>query len=307
MNFQIKRADMSDFEIYEEDEVKVLTLYTGHEKKVIVPAGITEIDNFDGDFVFNSNPEIEEVVLPEGLEYIGAQAFCECENLKSVTLPSTVCEIADEAFAGCKNLEKINLPKNLDTIGAGAFAGCEKLKISSIPTAVEDIQITSFENTTELLLTNPNYVELGDLMYNSQTKSVLYALDADSEDDEEDEHYLENVVLPLDAEIIGRNALSFGRFEKINLPKTVYYIGTGAFMFCENLKKIVIPANIEVIDSGAFINCKNLEEVIFEGNKPVTIESMAFNGCEKLKSIKLPKDSDYDENAFDESVEISEK
>jgi len=295
------------FDIFEENELKVLTSYNGHDKKVIVPEGIIEIENFDDEFVFHENLEIEEVILPEGLEFIGAQAFYNCKNLKSVTLPSTIAQIEIEAFAGCEKLEKINFPEALSLIGAGAFAGCNNLKIDSIPSSIMDIQITSFENTTELLSKNKDFVQLGEFMYNSNTKSVLYALNANSEDDEDDEHYLENVVLPLDAESIGSSALSFGRFEKIELPKSVYYIGSGAFMFCENLKRIEIPSNVEVIDSGAFCNCKNLEEVVFLGDEYVEIGDMAFVGCPKLKSIKLPKDSDYDENAFDENVEISEK
>lgn len=297
---------MEDFEIYEEDGEKILTSYNGSDKKVVVPKGVTGIENFDDDFVFHSKTEIEEVVLPESLEYIDAYAFCDCENLKSVKLPSNLYEINMEAFAGCKNLEKINLPDGLELVGPNAFAECEKLKINSVPSSICEIQINSFDNTTELLKKNPSYVELGDFMYNSETKSVLYALDSDSDDEENDEKFLADAVLPLDAESLGWNSLAFGRFESINIPKTVSYIGRGAFMFCENLKKISIPASVEVIDSGAFINCKNLEEVVFEGNEGIAIGSMAFSGCEKLKSVKLPKNSEY-EGAFDDGVEVVEK
>ena len=47
----------------------------------------------------------------------------------------------------------------------------------------------------------------------SQTKSVLYALEADSEDDEEDEHYLENVVF-------GVSKMSFNIFSRFPLAIT---------------------------------------------------------------------------------------
>lgn len=296
---------MGDFEIFEEDDMKILTSYNGHDKKVVVPEGITSIDNFDGDFVFQSSDEIEEVVLPESLEYIGDSAFFECKNLRKVVFSDNVYEIGSDAFGGCENLEEINLPDNLEIIAPNAFVGCGKLKIKSVPSSLTDVSINSFDNTRDVLLKNKAYVELGDFMYNSESKSVLYALDADSDDESVDDTFLKDAVLPLDTKLLGTSSLSFGRFESISIPKSVEYIGTSAFMFCDNLKKITIPANVTTIDSGAFINCENLEEVVFEGNEPVTFGSMAFFGCPKLKSVKVPAGSDY-EDAFEESVTVSE-
>lgn len=297
---------MEGFEIIEDNGERILTSYTGKERRVVVPKGISGIGSLDDDFVFHSNPNIEEVVVPNGVEFIDSNVFYKCENLKSVILPPTLAEINMEAFFGCKNLEKVNLPENLQIVGPDAFKDCPKLKIESVPPTISEIQINSFDDTREILHKNPVYVETGDFMYNTGEKAVLYALGADSDNEEEDEDFLKNAVLPLDAESIAWNALAFGRFESISIPNSLGYIGRGAFMFCENLRKIEIPAGVEVVDSGAFINCRSLESVVFSGKTPLTLGSMAFAGCPKLKSVVLPKGSEY-EGAFDDGVEVFER
>lgn len=297
---------MDDFEIYEEDGDKILTSYNGSGKKVVVPEGIVAIDNFDDDFVFHQNGQIEEVVLPESLEYIGRDAFSGCAGLKRINFPRGLSMIGDSAFCGCESLEEIDLPDTLEVIGMSAFEKCGKLKVEKIPSSLIEVPVNAFENTTEVLLKNKDYVRLGDFVYNSETKAVLYAPDADSDDESLDDSFLVGTVLPLDAKVIGANSLSFGQFDDVKIPASVEYIGTGAFMFCQNLKKVVIPKNVHTIDSGAFINCQSLEEVVFEGTEPVTLGSMAFSGCPNLKSVAIPKGSDY-ENAFDDGVSVSEK
>lgn len=43
-------------------------------------------------------PRMTEVLIPEGVEYIGADAFAGCRELKKVTLPSTLRGIGDYAW-----------------------------------------------------------------------------------------------------------------------------------------------------------------------------------------------------------------
>ena len=57
---------------------------------------------------------LENVVLAEGLEFLGA-----------------------EAFAGCTALERINLPDSLKKISDNAFTGCTKLKLEK-PTGIKE-------------------------------------------------------------------------------------------------------------------------------------------------------------------------
>lgn len=85
-------------------------------RKIVFSEGITGItDKFgyssdDGNYHFFRN--LKEVVLPEGLLYIGSDAFYDCE-ISSVKLPSTLT-CMNYAFFGCQNIQSLCLPKDLD-------------------------------------------------------------------------------------------------------------------------------------------------------------------------------------------------
>ena len=45
-----------------------------------------------------------DVVIPEGIDIIGAHAFDSCTSLTSIVIPEGVTQIGDEAFDGCDGL-----------------------------------------------------------------------------------------------------------------------------------------------------------------------------------------------------------
>ncbi len=57
--------------------------------------------------------------LPEGVEFIGKDAFAYDELLTDVTLPSTILEIGDFAFFNCKKMEKLTIYAKEDGITLG--------------------------------------------------------------------------------------------------------------------------------------------------------------------------------------------
>ena len=62
--------------------------------------------------VFRDLP-IEEIVIPEGVQTIGLEAFIGCNRLTSITLPNSVTEIITRdgrgPFEGCSQLAHILL------------------------------------------------------------------------------------------------------------------------------------------------------------------------------------------------------
>ena len=72
---------------------------------------------------FRSNSGITEVVLPEGLEYIGGWAFYNCKNLVSVKLPSTLKRVDGAAFRSCISLKEVVVPASVEKIASDAFMG----------------------------------------------------------------------------------------------------------------------------------------------------------------------------------------
>ncbi len=106
------------------------------------------------------------VVIPKGVETIGAYAFCGCSDLRSVKMPDTVITIEKSAFAcsgikeircsrslkiigvdafrGCSQLEYVLLNAGLEKIGENAFAACSKLKAVRVPSSIRDIGLGAF-------------------------------------------------------------------------------------------------------------------------------------------------------------------
>ena len=86
----------------------------------------------------------------------------------------------------------------------------------------------------------------------------------------------------------------------IEIPNSVTFIDTGAFVKCTNLTSIEIPNSVTSIGSRAFSECINLTSVIFgESSQLTRIESQAFYYCRNLTSITIPDGvTSIEEKAF---------
>lgn len=81
-----------------------------------------------------TDKNIENVVIPEGIECIGESAFQKCIRLKNIQFPSSLFSIHNLAFYRCKNLEKVDLSEtNLIDIRRCAFYKCSNLSNIDLP------------------------------------------------------------------------------------------------------------------------------------------------------------------------------
>lgn len=156
-----------------------------------------------------------EVLIPEGVEYIGAAAFAGCRELKKVTLPSTLREIGNDAFWGCTSLTGIRIPDSVTSIGIGAFYGCSRLKTVRLPEKLETIWHAVFENTALTEVTLPDTV----------TEIEPYAF---------------------------RNCKDL---KTVSFPARLARIGCDAFSGCTSLTSPLILLSATRIDKGAFCGC----------------------------------------------------
>ena len=93
--------------------------------KVILPKTVTSI----APDAFNNCKNLKEVVLSEGLTYIGECAFRMCPLLDNITIPDTVLDIMANAFceSPLRNLKFQNRPQECNNrlkIAYGAFGWC---------------------------------------------------------------------------------------------------------------------------------------------------------------------------------------
>lgn len=85
---------------------------------------------------------VEEIVLPDTVKKIGAQAFV-TSPAKRFVLPDSVEEIGFEAF-GESSVESINIPYGVKRINDYSFNSCMKIKEIEIPKTVEFIDSKAF-------------------------------------------------------------------------------------------------------------------------------------------------------------------
>ena len=85
-------------------------------KKVIVPSDIEEIHSRA-----LSNCDMEECFLPEGLKYIGCEAFSDNDKLLKLEIPSSVEHVRGDIIDGCDNLVDIIIYDNISSISKNTF------------------------------------------------------------------------------------------------------------------------------------------------------------------------------------------
>ena len=119
-------------------------MYSGEEgsvmspvKHITIPDTVTRIG---ANTFYGCN--LEQADLPEGLTYIGSNAFSYCGSLKNINIPSTVTIIDDMAFFSAV-LTSLSLPEGLEFIGSYAFAGSDITQIT-VPDSVKYIGRRAF-------------------------------------------------------------------------------------------------------------------------------------------------------------------
>lgn len=98
---------------------------------------------------FKRNTDIKSISLPSSIDYIGAEAFAWCINLKSIVLGG-VKVISDRVFMGCDSLDLVSLGNSLEVIGEKAFAYCPSLKSINIPSKVYSLGVSAFSGCRAL-------------------------------------------------------------------------------------------------------------------------------------------------------------
>ena len=78
--------------------------------KIVFPSTLKKIGNNS----FSKCPKIENIDLPNNLEYIGEYVFSGLNSLTGdILIPNTVTHMGYKAFSDCGDLDKVHLSNNL--------------------------------------------------------------------------------------------------------------------------------------------------------------------------------------------------
>lgn len=246
-----------------------------------------------GSFAFTAT-QIENLVLPDGLEYIGRDVFGNNNALKSATMTDSVIGMDGEVFAQCTSLVTVRLSEILPGISYNTFIGCSSLKEVNIPHAAEYIDSQAFEGAGITQIDIPSTVTAiyGRAFCYSKLTSITLPAGL---------NYLGSYSFwycdeMTSVEFLGNNlsyidAYVFANTEKLThftIPSSVNTIYSYAF-YRSGLQDIYIPDTVDTIYSYAFSYCSDLMSVTFGSNPQITrFADGIFNQCTSLSEIEIP-------------------
>ena len=127
-----------------------------------IPEGITWI----GQNAFCNRPELVNYTIPNWVTQIGGNSFSQCINLKSVVISNQMTTIANSAFTDCLNLTSVTIPSSVTKIMYNAFGNTGLTEIS-IPSSVTSIEGQAFAHNQNLetvisYITDPSDIDISD-------------------------------------------------------------------------------------------------------------------------------------------------
>lgn len=226
-----------------------------------------------------------DIIIPDGISHIKAEAFKGCENLTSITIPASVTRVGKGAFDDCESLVDVHisdltkwcqiqfedLTSSPMLYGDNLYLNSELLTDIVVPDNLTQINEYAFASWECLV-----NVKIGDNITDIDSWAFAFC------------DNLKNVTLPgtitsiKESTFNGCNSLT-----DIVIPKNVESICEDAFRDCNTLINVVVPGNVKSISESAFAHCDNLTTFSFpDGIK--TIAGYMFYPCESLQTVKVP-------------------
>lgn len=284
---------------------------------VTLPEGKEEITI--GDEAFTNCSDLENIVLPEGVVSIGHAAFDGCHAMTQINLPASLESLAtystnyDYSYE-IRSFEAATVAEEGGT-GIDVFNYCVLLKTINVAEgnanytvidgvlygknaetgAAEILYFSPLKNAgTQGVVTVPatvKEIKSRAFYYNSEIVKVAFAdRDASTPLTVEAKVFsgteaLEEVLLPSGLTEIPDMMFSKASIRSIFIPKTVTYIGEGAFYSCTKLEEVVFEQG----GTGSLVLADGSSTSSGTGGDMETYYYGAFAGCTNLAHIELPE------------------
>lgn len=136
--------------LYDKDETVLIKYPAALTGEAVISEDIFEI----GEWAFEWSA-VNSIIVPDGVEKIGARAFSGCFRAQKITLPDSVIRIGQAAFYSCKSIEELIIPDGVMIIEKVAFHNCSNLKKLVIPESVGGLDTWTFDGCLQLTVYCP--------------------------------------------------------------------------------------------------------------------------------------------------------
>jgi hypothetical protein len=204
------------------------------------------------------------------LQTIGARAFStslsEDSEMEDLVLPDKLVAIGADAFAGFVNLKTVTLGKGMESFNKDIIPDSEGLTSVSVSNdnpvmASKDGVLFSKDMATLFVYPVASEAEKYDIPTN--VTSIGDGAFFNSKN-------LKTINITINVTTIGDSAFAgCSSLTEVVLPENVVTVGEKAFADCSSLEKVVLGDSLETIASNAFARCNNLKTVFFQGTKAV--------------------------------------
>ncbi len=311
----------SAFSCFTVEQETYLTRYRGAAGAVRIPMGIRRI----APEVFRDAMMLEQVEIPESVEYIGARAFhgtpwlaqkrreAPMITVRDMLLDGSACAgevvlspdirlVCGWAFANGLDITGIRFSERRSVqVGEYAFRNCINLREMTLPdgmvvhfTGLADrgrelppLAEQAVMDSLNCFKTDENGV-LRECTGNISRLRLACGITEIGEGTFQDGNLLTTVTFSETVTKIGVRAFAGCKWlREVRQAERVTSIGAHAFSGCGMLRCVELSEDLHQIGARAFENCTALEEVqIPEGVEE--IPERAFYRCHSLKNIKLP-------------------
>ena len=113
--------------VYITDIAAWCTISLGYFSNGALCSGIESTPLYYAENLYLNGELVTDLIIPDGVKYIGDLAFYKLTSLTSVTIPDSVTSIGDSSFYGCTSLTSVTIGSGVTSISYYALSSCTSL------------------------------------------------------------------------------------------------------------------------------------------------------------------------------------